>query len=380
MRGFLALEDGRVFEGESVGAAVDGLGEAVFNTGMTGYQEVVSDPSYAGQLVVLSAAEVGNYGCNAADMESRGLFLSGLVTQQLNEPSSWRSEESLGACLRRFGRPALSGVDTRALVLHLRERGTLKGYLHGDGSGLGKREAVRRAREWAGLDGVDTASGVSGKEIAEWREPGVEVPPPRFRVVAYDFGIKRGILRRMAAAGMAVTVVPAWTEAKVVLGMRPDGVLLSNGPGDPAGVRGAVGNARALIGKVPVMGICLGHQILGLACGGTCRRLKFGHHGGNHPVRNLLDGRVEITSQNHNFCVDGASLPKGVAVSHVNLYDGSVEGIAWEREPVLGVQFHPEASPGPWDARYLFGAFAALMEGRKGTEAAGMGREEGAGR
>ena len=356
---FLALADGRVFPGVSVGAPVDSVGEAVFNTGMMGYQEIISDPSYAGQFVTLSTAEVGNYGCNPDDMESRSLFLSGLIVQGMNPPSNFRATESLPDCLKRFSKPCLAGVDTRDLVTHLRDHGTQRAYLHVDGKPMSEKDAIAKAKAWEGLDGQDYATKVSDPKEKIWSAKG------KFNVVVYDFGVKFNILRQLAEAGMKVTVVPAWTSAKDVLARKPDGVFLSNGPADPAAVKGAIENAKYLIGKVPLMGICLGHQILGIASGAECHRLKFGHHGCNHPVKNLIEGTIEITSQNHNFCLDAKSFPKSLELTHINLNDNSVEGIRSTKEPMFAVQYHPEAAPGPWDSRYLFKQFASLMEGNK---------------
>lgn len=356
---YLALADGTVFPGVSCGAACDLPGEAVFNTRMTGYQEIVSDPSYFGQVVALSTAEVGNYGCNDEDMESRGLFLSGLVVQNLNAPSSWRSQRSLEELLRASGKPLLAGVDTRRLVLHLRETGTQRAWLHADGTELPVAAAVAKAQAWPGLDGVDCAEQVTVPSAYTWSEEGDK------SVVVIDCGVKYNILRQLAANGFRVTVVPCHTGAEEILALKPDGVLLSNGPGDPAGVKGVIDCIRNLLGKKPIMGICLGHQMLGLACGATTGRLSFGHHGCNHPVKNLLTGEVEITSQNHNFAILPEGLPAELEVTHVNLNDGSIEGIRHRWLPAFSVQYHPEAAPGPFDARYLFRQFRNLIENFK---------------
>ena len=352
---YLALADGTVFNGVSCGAACDLPGEAVFNTGMSGYQEIVSDPSYFGQIVTLSTAEVGNYGCNDEDMESRGVFLNGLIVQNLNPPSSWRSRRSLDDLLKESGRPILSGVDTRRLVLHIRENGTQKAWLHADGTDLPVEEAVAKARAWSGLDGLDCAAEVAVAKPYNWSEKG------DLHVVVIDCGVKYNILRQLAANGFRVTVVPCGTTAEVIFNLWPDGVLLSNGPGDPDGVVGVVDCVKKLLGKVPIMGICLGHQILGLACGARTGRLHFGHHGCNHPVKNLLTNTVEITSQNHNFAIMPESLGDNLEVTHVNLNDGTIEGVRHRTLPAFSVQYHPEAAPGPFDARYLFGQFKELM-------------------
>ena len=352
---YLALADGTVFNGVSCGAACDLPGEAVFNTGMSGYQEIVSDPSYFGQIVTLSTAEVGNYGCNDEDMESRGVFLNGLIVQNLNPPSSWRSRRSLDDLLKNSGRPILSGVDTRRLVLHIRENGTQKAWLHADGTDLPVEEAVAKARAWSGLDGLDCAAEVAVAKPYNWSEKG------DLHVVVIDCGVKYNILRQLAANGFRVTVVPCGTTAEAIFNLRPAGVLLSNGPGDPDGVVGVVDCVKKLLGKVPIMGICLGHQILGLACGAKTGRLHFGHHGCNHPVKNLLTNTVEITSQNHNFAIMPESLGDNLEITHVNLNDGTIEGVRHRTLPAFSVQYHPEAAPGPFDARYLFGQFKELM-------------------
>ncbi len=352
---YLALADGTVFNGVSCGATCDLPGEAVFNTGMSGYQEIVSDPSYFGQIVTLSTAEVGNYGCNDEDMESRGVFLNGLVVQNLNPPSSWRSRRSLDDLLKNSGRPILSGVDTRRLVLHIRENGTQKAWLHADGTDLPVEEAVAKARAWSGLDGLDCAAEVAVAKPYNWSDKG------DLHVVVIDCGVKYNILRQLAANGFRVTVVPCGTTAEAIFNLRPAGVLLSNGPGDPDGVVGVVDCVKKLLGKVPIMGICLGHQILGLACGAKTGRLHFGHHGCNHPVKNLLTNTVEITSQNHNFAIMPESLGDNLEITHVNLNDGTIEGVRHRTLPAFSVQYHPEAAPGPFDARYLFGQFKELM-------------------
>lgn len=356
---YLALADGTIFHGVSRGAPLDLPGEVVFNTGMTGYQEIVSDPSYFGQIVTLSAAEIGNYGCAASDMESDGLHLSGLVVRELNPPSSWRSEESLEQLFRRSGKPLLSGVDTRRLVLHIRQHGTQKAWLHADASELPEEVAVAKAREWAGLDDIDCASQVTSKAAYDWCTEGDAL------VVVIDCGVKRSILRMLEKTGFRVRVVPAGSSAAEILALKPDGVLLSNGPGDPAGVTGVIDCIRALLGQVPIMGICLGHQMLALACGARTGRLPFGHHGINHPVLCLADGSVEITSQNHNFAVTQENLPSCLEVTRINLNDQTIEGLRHRSLPAFSIQYHPEAAPGPVDAARLFTEFKTLIHSSK---------------
>ena len=352
---FLALDDGTVFHGVAFGAKKDALGEVVFNTGMSGYQEILTDPSYAGQFVTLTTAEVGNYGINGADTESRALFLSGLVIGDLTLPSNWRSEMSLDEYLAKNGVPGIYGVDTRALTLHIREHGNRKAFLcvgeRETGNGEREKVAIAKACEWVGLDGQDYAAKVTCAKPYEFST--AESLP---HVVCYDFGVKTNILRSLAAWAH-VTVVPAKTTPEEVLALKPDGVFLSNGPADPAAVTYAIENIRKLLGKVPMMGICLGHQLLSLACGAKTGRLKFGHHGCNHPVKNLATGHVEITSQNHNFAVLPDSVPACLEVTHVNLNDNTIEGVRHKTLPAFGVQYHPESAPGPDDSLYLFGEF-----------------------
>ena len=369
-KAFVALQDGTLLRGYSVGASVDALGEVVFNTGMAGYQEILSDPSYSGQFVTMTYPEIGNTGMNQADMESRQLFANGFILHDMNIPSNWRQDGSLHDYLVKWNIPALAGIDTRALTSRLRMEGTQKAFMSVTGK-VSEEAALRKAQAWEGLDGQDYAAKVSCKRAYAWDPDGSltnswgiadKLPPADLKIVAYDFGIKWNILRSLRRNGMEVTVVPAQTPAAEVLKLKPDGVFLSNGPADPAAVTYAIESARALLGKVPLMGICLGHQILGLACGGRTYRLKFGHHGCNHPVKNLKTGAVEITSQNHNFAVDPASLDAGaVEVTHVNLNDQTVEGLAHRREPMFCVQYHPESSPGPHDPYYLFGQFRELI-------------------
>ena len=382
-KAFLALDDGAVFHGVAFGAKKDALGEVVFNTGMSGYQEILTDPSYAGQFVTLTTAEVGNYGINPEDVESRGLFLSGLVIGDLTEPSNWRSEKSLGEYLAENGVPGIYGVDTRALTLHIREHGNRKAYLCVDAS-LSEEAAIAKAREWEGLDDQDYAAKVTCEKAYDFtpepratnhepratnHEPRATNHEPRATnhepwIICYDFGVKLNILRSLASWAK-VTVVPAKTPAEEVLALAPDGVFLSNGPADPAAVTYAIENIKKLLGKVPMMGICLGHQLLSLACGAKTGRLKFGHHGCNHPVKNLETGKVEITSQNHNFAVIPESVPDCLEVTHVNLNDGSIEGIRHKTLPAFSVQYHPEACPGPHDSNYLFNQIKSMIKAAK---------------
>ena len=356
-KALLALADGSVFHGVAFGETIDRCGEVVFNTGMCGYQEILTDPSYAGQFVTLTTAEVGNYGINPEDVESRGLFLSGLVIGDLTKPSNFRSTDSLDAYLKANGVPGIYGVDTRALTIHLREHGNQKAYLCLSGA-LSEEEAVAKAKAWEGLDGQDYAAKVSCK--GSYVYPSTSTSNSFLHLICYDFGIKTNILRSLGKFAR-VTVVPAKTSAADVLAMKPDGVFLSNGPADPAALPYAIENIRTLLGKVPIFGICLGHQLLSLACGAKTGRLKFGHHGCNHPVRNLATGKVEITSQNHNFAVLPDSVPDCLEVTHVNLNDGSIEGVRHRTLPAFSVQYHPESCPGPHDSEYLFEEFRKLM-------------------
>jgi carbamoyl-phosphate synthase small subunit len=383
----LALEDGLVFRGESFGAPGTIVGEVCFNTSMTGYQEILTDPSYKGQIVSMTYPEIGNYGVNPLDVESDRPQVAGFVARNVSPvASSWRSRQSLPAYLKENGIPGISGIDTRALTKHLRTQGALRGVITTEK--LSDAEAVAKAKAWSYV-GQDFVSEVSCKAAYDWDPDGilsrkwslvqgtrpegapaltgedyyVPLPPIRHRIVAYDFGIKYNILRRLRQHGFAVRVVPAKTPAKEVLALNPDGVFLSNGPGDPSTLTYAHQTVRELIGKKPVFGICLGHQILGYAVGGHTFKLKFGHRGGNQPIQELATGRVSITSQNHGFAVDPASLPaKSVAVSQINLNDKTCEGLAHKELPVFSVQYHPEASPGPHDATYFFEQFAQIIE------------------
>ncbi|MDE3198917.1 MAG: glutamine-hydrolyzing carbamoyl-phosphate synthase small subunit [Acidobacteriota bacterium] len=367
----LALEDGTVFEGRSFGAPAERSGEVVFNTAITGYQEIFTDPSYSGQIVVLTNPQIGNYGTSSSDNEAAKPYIEGLAVREFsNVTSNWRSDEEAREFLARPGIPVISGLDTRALVRHLRSRGVMRGVL----SAIEKDAAklVERARNIPTMAGLDLASRVSTPKRYEWLHgvdpcsPSEHFGPaaaPKHHVVAYDFGIKHNILRRLVHSGCRVTVVPALTSAEDVLGLKPDGVFLSNGPGDPEPLHAQIGNVRRLIGKTPIFGICLGHQILGLALGGKTYKLKFGHRGANHPVINKLTQRVEITSHNHGFAVDPDSLKdKDIEITHLNLNDHTLEGFRHRREPVFCVQYHPEAAPGPHDSHYLFDDFTKLMD------------------
>ncbi len=367
---FIALEDGTIFRGYSVGANTNSTGEVVFNTGMTGYQEILTDPSYSGQFVCMTYTEIGNYGVNVADMESREVFANGFIMHEYCEPSNWRCEKSLAEFLQDANRPAIAGIDTRALTTKLREDGNMKAYIAVDGT-VSEEEAVKLAQEWEGLEGQDYAAKVSCEETFEWDTTnektiswGItdELPEADLHVVAYDFGAKWNILRGLRRNGMRITVVPAKTPAEEVLAMNPDGVFLSNGPADPAAVTYAIENVKQIIGKKPIFGICLGHQLLGLASGCKTFKMKFGHHGCNHPVQDLTTGKVEITSQNHNFAIDNDSIEgTDVEVTHRHLNDDTVAGIQLKSNPAFSVQYHPEACPGPHDPYYLFARFRQLI-------------------
>ena len=368
----LVLADGTVFRGLSVGAEGVAVGEVVFNTGMTGYQEILTDPSYTRQIVTLTYPHIGNVGTNPEDEESDRIYASGLVIRDLAmRPSSWRSREDLGSYLRRHGIPAIAGIDTRRLTRLLREKGAQNGCLMA--GKVDEAQALERARAFPGLAGMDLAKVVSCQAPYVWEEktwvrgsgfPRLETP--QYHVVAYDYGVKRNILRMLAARGCRLTVVPAQTSAAEVLALKPDGVLLSNGPGDPEPCDYAIRAIRSLLAAgVPTFGICLGHQLLALASGARTVKMKFGHHGSNHPVQDLDSGRVMITSQNHGFAVDAETLPDNLRATHVSLFDGSLQGIARTDVPAFGFQGHPEASPGPHDVAYLFDRFVALMKERK---------------
>jgi len=364
----LALADGRVFRGEALGAPGVGRGEVVFNTSMTGYQEILTDPSYRGQMVCMTYPLIGNYGINSEDVESRRPWVAGFIVKEACPyPSSWRSRISLDDYLREHGIVGIQGIDTRALTRHLRDQGAQEGIISTEEPDAAR--LAERARALPGLIGRDLVSEVSVDQPHAWTEGpwdlvrGYTSPPAaRFKVIAFDSGIKQNILRCLAGIGCDVEVVPADTGAAAVLERKPHGIFLSNGPGDPEAVPYLIETVRGLAGKAPIFGICLGNQILGLALGGSTYKLKFGHHGGNHPVRDLETGRVEITSQNHGFAVDPRSIEQlGLVETHVNLNDGTSEGMRHRELPIFSVQYHPEASPGPHDAHYLFRRFADLM-------------------
>jgi len=378
----LALADGTVYRGHPFGAKAVASGEVCFNTSMTGYQEILTDPSYAGQIVAMTYTQIGNVGANPDDDESARPYLSGFVVKEMfDAPSNWRSRESLPTFLARHGVPAIAGLDTRALVRHIRDHGFQTGVLSTDPAQQDAEALVARARQAPTLDGVDLVAGVTCRAPYLWREGGwkgvdgqppvAQRPSPPLKVVAYDFGVKRNILRLLVDNGFDVTVVPAQTSAAEVRALAPDAVFLSNGPGDPAAVEGVREPVRELAQEYPLFGICLGHQILGLALGGKTKKLKFGHHGGNQPGKDLATGKVAICAENHGYAVEADSLRAAgepVVVTHVNLNDDTVEGLAHERLPLFSVQYHPEASPGPHDVRYFFERFRELTRRHKAGE------------
>ena len=390
MKAILALEDGRHFSGESFGANGEQTGEICFNTSMTGYQEILTDPSYRGQIVTMTYPHIGNYGVNSKDTESDCPHVRGFVIEELCDvPSNWRSESSLHSYLEENNIIGIQGIDTRALTKHLREKGAMRAFL-GTGD-ISPEEAVRKASSADSMKGADFVREVTTKESYQWdpddsesrewvlanptTEPDevegkdhyLSLPEIKHRIVAYDFGIKKNILRCLRREGFSVNVVNARTKAEDVLSMKPDGIFLSNGPGDPEALGDIHTEINSLLGKIPVFGICLGHQVLAHALGGKTFKLKFGHRGANQPVKDLRTGSVAITSQNHGFAVDPDSLPSNTEVTHINLNDNTVEGLRSTEHPTFCVQYHPEASPGPNDAKYFFSEFSELIENSKNS-------------
>ena len=379
MQAILALEDGRIFRGKGYGAKAESYGEVVFNTSITGYQEIFTDPSYSGQIVVLTNPEIGNYGTNPEDDEANRPYIEGLVVREFSPVSSnWRSEQVTDEYLQRNNIPVIADIDSRALVRHLRKNGAMRGVI--SSLEMDTDKLVAKARAIPKMDGADLAKVVTTSSRYTWDKGSdslekaeapssslEEKPGSGLHVVAYDFGIKRNILRMLIDQGCTVTVVPAQTSAEDTLSLNPDGVFLSNGPGDPEPVTYAQQSIRQLMGRKPIFGICLGHQLIGLALGGKTYKLKFGHHGGNHPVKQMHTGKIEITAHNHNFAVDPDSLkPSEVDLTHIDLNDNTLEGLSHRTLPLFSVQYHPEAAPGPHDSRYLFGDFVKMMRQWKG--------------
>jgi carbamoyl-phosphate synthase small subunit len=373
MKAMLALEDGSIFPGKSFGATGERLGEVVFNTSMTGYQEILTDPSYKGQIVTMTYPLIGNYGINSDDVESQKPQVEGFVVKEVSRiESNWRSQTSLDNYLKEHNIVGIEGLDTRSLTKHIRTAGAMKAVLSTED--LDEKRLIKKARCAPGLIGRDLVKEVTCKETYSWKEtPHIasalwdaktnETLTRDYKVVAVDCGIKYNILRLLSVTGCKVTVVPARTTAQEILSFHPDGLFLSNGPGDPAGVPYVVETVQRLIGKLPIFGICLGHQILGLALGGKTYKLKFGHRGGNQPVQEVATGKVSITAQNHGFCVDSETLnPRAIELTNINLNDKTLEGMQHKKYPVFSIQYHPESSPGPHDARYLFERFVKLME------------------
>jgi carbamoyl-phosphate synthase small subunit len=369
-KALLVIEDGTVFEGSGFGAEGEVFGEVVFNTSMTGYQEILTDPSYNGQIVAMTYPEIGNCGVNEEDVESRRPFLKGFVVKEYwRTPSNWRSQGDLESYLANYGIVGIEGIDTRSLTKLIRSKGAQKAAISTED--LDPKSLLKKVQSSEGIVGIDLVTEVSCEEPYNWNEGTHSWRPldekdlqakEKFKVVAYDFGLKQNILRKLTDHGCEVTVVPSGTPPNEVLALDPDGIFLSNGPGDPAAVSYAIESIRTLIGKKPIFGICLGHQILSLALGAETYKLKFGHRGANQPVKNLVTGKVEITSQNHGFAVDADTLGKDIEVTHINLNDQTIEGIKHKKHPAFSVQYHPEASPGPHDASYLFQDFIDLMK------------------
>lgn len=355
MKALIALEDGTIFEGFSFGAAGEKSGEVVFNTSLSGYQEILTDPSYRGQIVTMTYPLIGNYGVNPDDVESRCPFIEGFVVREASRiASNWRSTQTLSAYLKENNVLGIEGIDTRALTRHIRLQGAMKAVLSTED--LDHKSLVAKAKKSVGLIGQDLVKEVTSDKVIDWTKEG------KYKVVVLDCGVKYNILRLLAEHDCKVSVLPAYAKADEILAEKPDGVLMSNGPGDPAAVPYVVSTLKNLLGKVPIFGICLGHQMLGQALGGETYKLKFGHHGGNHPVKDMRTGKISITAQNHGFCVDIDSLDKNdIEITHINLNDNTLEGIKHKKLPIFSVQFHPECSPGPHDAMYLFNEFIEMM-------------------